>query len=224
MRKKKKAPEVEPGKIVKLWPYLVALHKDRPDVFENEEILKEVIGQPWPAIHDKTHCPNCGRGMEINIYKADIHNALFLLAMGRAVNENLKKGLPFTEANKVHAPSLEVSNTVSKRITQCDYLGFVKQPESLRRTGYWVITSWGFQALRGDPVPAWVKYWNGKLIERSNVTVTLDGMFSVHKEQVANAIARRKSVRSDHVAEIGDYDPKEWTEHAGIMEGNLFGE
>lgn len=224
MSKRKRKPELEPGKLPKLWPYLVALHKDRPEAFESPETLLEIVSQPWGALHDKTKCPNCGRGMEVNVYKADINNALFLLAMGRAVNENLEKGLPFTEANKIHAPSLPVSNTVSKRITQCDYLGFVKQPDALRRTGYWVITSWGFQALRGDPVPASVKYWNGKLIERSERTITLGAMFDVHKEEVRKAIAHSKKVRSDHVSEIGDYDPRDWAEHAGVEPGSLFGE
>lgn len=222
MRKQKRKPELEPGKLPKLWPYLVNLHKERPEAFEDPETLKEIVAQPWAALHDPTKCPNCGRGMEVNVYKADIHNALFLLAMGREVNANIEKGMSFTDANKVHAPSLRVSNTVSKRITQCDYLGFVKQPENLRRTGYWVITTWGFKALRGEPVPAWVKYWNGKLIERSEATITLGAMFDVHKEQVRKAIAHSKKVRSDHVAEIGDYDPKEWAEHAGIAEGTLF--
>ena len=165
--------------------------------------------------------------MVIQTYKADLHNALFLLAMGRAVSKNLKKGENFTEANKVHIPTLGIPDAVRKRETQCDYLGFVKQPKSLRRTGYWVITSWGFKALRNEPVPSCVKYWRGNLIERSEETITLGEMFKVHQEQIKKAAALRDSVkgkrrRADYTTLIGIYDPNEWSEFGGIQEGTLF--
>lgn len=218
---KRKKKELEEGKLPKLWPYLVQLQKEHPEAFDDPDTLRRTVSGPWAALKDPSSCPNCLRGMEIKVYKADLHNALFLLAMARAVGENMEKGMSFTEANRVHAPSLPVSNTVSKRITQCDYLGFVKQPDKLRRTGYWVITSWGWKALAGEPVPAAAKYWNGKLKERSSQTITLSEMFKVHRDLVMKAARMKKKV-NDHTAEIGEYNPKDWAPFAGYEEGQLF--
>ncbi len=221
MKKRKKA-ELEPGKLPKLWPLLVTLFNERKDAFDSPEELREIVGQYWKQIHDPTKCPNCGRGMEIKIYKADLHAALFLLAMAREVRANLEKGMSFTEANKVHVPSLPVTNAVSKHITHCDYLNFVKQSKELKGTGYWFITTWGWKALRGDRVPAHAKYWAGNLIGRSEETITLSEMFRTHRELVAKAIELRKSVRSDHRDAFRDYDPREWAPYAGNAEGSLF--
>lgn len=215
---KKQEVEYQKGKIWPIVKIALGLVRDNPELAKDEERLKSTLIANVPELQDRAHCANCGRGMKIQIYRADLHAALFLLAMARQVRENLHKGMTFTEANKVHVPSLPVTNAVSKHITHCDYLGFVKQAPELKGTGYWSITSWGWRALRGEAVPAYAKYWAGNMIGRAETeTVTLAGMFRVHKELVEKAIARRKEVRSDHRGAFADYNPAEWSEIAGYV-------
>lgn len=217
MRKQKKEIEYQQGKIWPMCKIAVGLVRDNPELMHDEKMLKAVLLENIPELKDRAHCANCGRGMKIQVYRADLHAALFLLAMGQSVSYNLTKGMDFTEANKVHVPTLNVTNAISKHITHCDYLGFVKQSELLRGTGYWSITSWGWAALRGDNVPAYAKYWAGKLIGRSEETITLAQMFKVHKNLVDRALAMRKRVRSDHRAEFATYNASDWTEIAGYV-------
>ena len=87
------------------------------------DYVRACLQSRYPALFNRKRCPNCGMSMVIQTYKADLHNALFLLAMGRAVSKNLKKGENFTEANKVHIPTLGIPDAVRKRETQCDYVG-----------------------------------------------------------------------------------------------------
>lgn len=215
---KKQKTEYQKGKIWPIVKIALGLVRDNPELGKDEELLKAALRANVPELQDATKCANCGRGMKIQVYRADLHAALFLLAMAQAVRHNLTKGMTFTEANKVHVPSLPVTNGVSKHITHCDYLGLVKQAPELKGTGYWSITSWGWRALRGDKIPAYAKYWAGNMIGRAeDETVTLAGMFKVHKDLVERAIARSKSVRSDHRAAFVDYNPGEWSEIAGYV-------
>ena len=215
---KRKETEYQKGKI---WPFVkiaLGLVRDNPELANDEERLKSTLIANIPELQDRTCCANCGRGMKIQVYRADLHAALFLLAMAREVRHNLTKGMSFTEANKVHVPSLPVTNAVSKHITHCDYLGFVKQSDTLRGTGYRSISTRGRTALRGVRVPAYAKYRAGKLIGRAeDETVTLAGMFQVHKDLVEKAIAKRGSVRSDHRGAFEDYKASDWVELAGYV-------
>lgn len=205
----------------KIWPMCkiaVGLVRDNPELFKNEDLLKHRLFENIPELRDREHCANCGRGMKIQVYRADLHAALFLLAMARMVRQNVKDGMTFTEANMVHVPSLEVTNAISKHITHCDYLGLVKQSEKMRNTGYWSITSWGWKALRGERIPAYAKYWAGKLIGRAETeTVTLAQMFKVHRDLVERAIYLRGKARSDKRQFFSDYNPSEWSEIAGYV-------
>ena len=221
MRKKQKI-EYQVGKIWPMCKIAVGLVRDNPELMNDEDGLKRALLESIPELKDKEHCANCGRGMKIQIYKADLHAALFLLAMARVVRQNLNKGMSFTDANKVHVPTLSVTNAVSKHITHCDYLGLVKQGPELRGTGYWSITTWGWKALRGERIPAYAKYWSGKLIGRAeDETVTLSQMFKVHRDLVNRAIAMRRKVRSDHRDKFSDYNPAEWSEIAGYIRSEI---
>ena len=106
--------------------------------------------------------------------------------------------------------------------TLSSYLDFVWQPKKWRNSGYWLVTRWGWKALRGDPVPRQAKYFRGELIERSAETTTLQEMFKTHQEEVDRAFARGRAVKSDYRADVAGYDPAEWAEFDGHGEGKLF--
>ena len=203
----------------KVWPMIKVacrIVQNEPDIMEDEQRFKATLAVSLPALKDKTKCPGCDRSMKITVYEADLHDALLLLAMAREVRENIRKGIKFTEANKVHLPTLKATHATIKRNTKCDYLGLVKQPKNWRGTGYWLLTRWAWKALRGEQIPKAVKYWEGQLLGRSEAQTTLGEMFDKHKELVRLAIAKRKAIKADHRAQFEDYDPKEWIDFADI--------
>lgn len=207
------------GKIPTIVDYICGLI-ERNKSTDPKYVWANLVRQ-FPELTDKTKCANCGMSMKIQVYTADLHDALLILAMAKVVKENLSKGMGFTEANKVYMPTLGVTNATLKRQTKCDYLDLVKQPEELRNTGYWVLTAWAWKALRGEAIPKQAIYWRGQLKGRSEETTTLAQMFQTHKDLVERAIARRKQVRSDYRNEFVDYKPSEWVEVSGLQQGSL---
>ncbi len=188
----------------------------------NVEQLRASLKATFPAIADPSRCPHCGASMEMKIYNADMHAGLLLFRMAKKVRENMAAGMSFTEANKVHVPTLETTDSVRHHVTIASYLNLVKQPEDWSGTGFWLITNWGWAALRGYPVPKAAKYFRGQLIERSHERTTLGQMFSAYNDKIALAVKRGKAIKADYRASVADFDPIQWTEFGGYKEGDLF--
>lgn len=205
-----KQEEYCPTKIRPLMQMVARMVQKNPDLANNMDALWASLTLSVEGLGKESECFGCGRSMKVSLYEADVLDALLVLGMAKVVQANLAKGMPFTEANKVHIPTLKMPQGVLKRQTKCDYLGFVKQQDAWRYTGYWCLTSWAWKALRGEEVPRAVKYWEGNILGRSKATTTLAQMFATHTAQVDKAIAKRKSVRADYTGHIEAYDPKEW--------------
>ena len=180
----------------------------------NLDLLHAELGIAFKGYGDRKNCFNCGRHMEIAIYTADLHDGLLLYAVARAVRENIRKGIPFTDANKIHIPTLNATDAIRKRNAKCGYLNILKQPEGMKNSGYWIITSWGWELLRGGEIPEKAYYWNGQLIRRSEEKTSLAKMFATHTETVKRALERRKEVKADHRSKYSDYNPSEWIDYA----------
>ena len=219
---RKKEEQYHPGKLNIIIQVMGRLIRDNPGIEDDRGRLMRRLQTVLPNIMDNTKCANCGTSMKIVTYTADLHDGLLILAMARKVRQNSEEGLNFTEANKVHMPTLEVSNTTSKRQTKCDYLGLIKQSEELRNTGRWVLTTWAWKLLKGEEIPRSAHYWQGQMQGRSEEATTLPQMFRTHVELVKRAIAHGRQSRSDYRGEIGDYSPSEWSEYYGTREGTLF--
>lgn len=185
-------------------------------------LLRYQLQKQFPALADKSRCPHCNANMEMKVYTANLNVALLLLAMAAQVRENIRKGMSFTEANRVHVPTLAVSDATRHAVTMASYVNLVKQPPQWAQSGHWVITNWGYKALRGEKIPKKAKYFRGELIERSEEMTDLPTMFKTHREKVEAAIARGKAVASDYRADLRSYDPIEWTEYGGQAVGSLF--
>lgn len=210
------------GRIDGLITIVAGLVAKNPLLAEDVKYLNATLRANLKDYGDPAHCYNCGRSMKVTVYTADLHDALLILAMGREVRKNLEKGIKFTDANKVHLPTLNVTNATNKRSTKCDYLGLIKQPENWRGSGYWLLTHWGWKALGGQPIPRSVRYWEGHLLSRSQETTTLPDMFKVHQDLVELAIQKQKAIKADYRAKFEDYHPWEWTEFGGyIQQENL---
>ena len=212
----KQPPEHQANKI---WPMIkiaCRIVQNEPAILDDEMRFKAMLAVSLPMLKDKTKCPGCDRSMKITIYEADLHDALLILAMARDVRENIRKGIKFTEANKVHIPTLHATQATLKRQTKCDYLGLIKQPDNWRGSGYWLLTRWAWKALRGEEIPKATKYWEGHLLGRSEAKTTLSAMFNRHKDLVQLAIAKKRAIKADYRSKFEDYDPSEWTDFVDI--------
>lgn len=219
--KKTKQTEFYGGRIKNLTETVAKLVAKDPTLADNLPRLHANLAVNLEGYGKRDKCYNCKRSMKITEYTADLHDALLILAMAREVkknrdNTNLFNG--FTEANKVHIPTLNATQATLKRQTKCDYLGLIKQPANWKGTGYWLLTKWAWKALRGEAIPKSVKYWEGNLIGRSEETTTLAEMFGTHTELVQKAIAKRNAVRADYRADYQDYNPSDWSSFGGYIQ------
>ena len=199
--------------IIKMTAYLINKNPDAGKP-ENFDFLLSSLIANIPELKDKTKCSGCGRSMKVTIYEADLLDGLLVYAMAKQVKYNLSQGIPFTEANKVHIPTLGATQGILKRQTKCDYLGIIKQPENWRGSGHWLLTGWAWKLLRGEEIPEAVKYWEGNMLARSQRTTTMEKMFGKHRELISSQIAMRKAIKSDHRTVFEDYKPSDWTEQA----------
>ena len=185
------------------------------------EYVKATLIATYPELKDRSVCANCSASMVVNEYKADILNAVLLLKCAEQVYKNMEAGKPFTEANLVHVPSLPTTDAVRRRSSQLAALNYLHQPKGKKRTGYYLITTWGWAALRGDAVPKSVHVFRGEIVKRSEETTTLAEMFRTHKDKVENAIKARKTVENDYRADVGGFNVNTWQTIAGYAQDTL---
>ncbi len=221
MRKKTKKPiEYYGGRIKGLVEMVAQMVAKDPTIAQNIELLHSTLRTQLEGYGKRDKCFNCKRSMKVTVYTADLLDALLILGMAREVRANVQnRNLfnSFTEANKVHLPTLQLTQGILKRSTKCDYLGLIKQPENWRGSGYWLLTGWAWKALRGDKIPKSVKYWEGNLIGRSEEQTTLGEMFRTHGDLVQRAIAKRKAIKADHRAKFEGYNPSDWSDLGGYI-------
>lgn len=183
--------------------------------------VRAVLQVNHPELFQKEHCANCNASMKVEVYRADVFTAILLLKTAEVVRHNVSKGMNFTEANMVHVPTLPTTDAIRHRTTIARYLNYMQQPKTKRNSGYWVITHWGWKALRGDPVPHEVKIFRKKLVERSDSTTTLAGMFRDYEGRVEQSLERRQAVENDYRADVRTYDPIEWVKLEQYAGANL---
>ena len=119
-------------------------------------------------------CPTCGAITSSYTFTFSYLDAKLLLAMANEVRS--KSGtMGFTDANKIHIPSLNVPSNVSKRMTISSKLGLIAKyiVAGHQKLGIWVITSRGWAALRGESVPAKVSVY------RKNITARYEEMTTI---------------------------------------------
>lgn len=211
-KKVKKEPEYYATKLRPILQVAMRIAQNNPRTLEDFDYMWANLVANIPELADKKNCPCCNRSMKITIYEADLLDALLILKMAEQVRTNMAQGMTFTEANKVHLPTLKASQGILKRQTKCDYLGLVKQQPNWKGSGYWLLTTWAWKAIRGQGISRAVKYWEGTLIERSVREVTLKEMFEKHKDLISAAVEKRKAIKADYRADFKDYNPMEWSD------------
>lgn len=179
--------------------------------------LRAIVANRFPALRDKTRCPNCTASMEEYMFTFDAFCAGLLISMAQCVRDRQRKSMLFTDANKVRVPDLDTSHTVKCRTTQASKLGLVAQArnrEGRRIAGTWLITSRGWSALAGAPVPKHVIVWRDQIQDRLEQTTTI-------KDALRN-FGRGRSKNKDTFLETErEYDPSQWIEYVGVHEATL---
>lgn len=196
-----------------------------PSIADNPEYLMATLSANIPDFDDITKCVNCGASMSEYLYTFTILDALLIFAMARQVARNLEKNPNFTEANKIHLPSLKDINHTSKiRQGYTGKLGLIakyKGKDGHQVRGMWVITKRGWSALRGEPVPKSVRVFRGQILDRPDDTVTLSEVFRGYTNKIEDIIGRGKMPKTDNREEVSTYDPNHWVHIAGIHQGSL---
>lgn len=140
--------------------------------------LSEHYGERW---RDKEHCINCGALMRQYTFRHTKLSCSLLRKMANEVEASMAKGKSFSEANIVHIPSTRTltSNEADAK-TILRYLGLIAKykKDKSQVKGMWVITSWGWSFLRGEPVLDEVTVWRKVIVERSQSTVTMREVFA----------------------------------------------
>lgn len=203
--------EIQPGKLGSIIRFTVSLIRRNPELAleDNYDLLKAHLRRNIPELNNREVCPNCEASMIGYTFVFDAYNAYLLMKMGEVVQSRLSAGLPFTEANKVHVPTLQASHAIKCRTTQSSKLGLIVQErnESGRRVGgTWIITRRGWQALRGEAVPKQVSVWRGKIEERCTDMTTLREALTIHRR------SPRRGPESVLSGALAEYDPSRYVE------------
>lgn len=216
--------EYHAHKVKPLLKIAVGIIKNNPLALEDLDYLYAQMQIAIPKLCDKTHCINCGAGMAEYTFEMSVLDGLLLQAMARSIKQSVSDGMPFTEANAVHVPTLHISNTLRNRTTYASKLGLIAKhigPNDKQIHGQWVITTRGWSALRGEQVPAYVKVFRGKILERTEETTSLAEIFNSYSERARSARMKQKIAGTEHVAEVDTYDYNEWVHVADYNQKTL---
>lgn len=216
--------QYQPTKLRPIIQTIARIVQKNPSIADNPDYLMATIGENIPGFHDKTKCVNCGAGMAEYLYVLGVFDAMLLYAMAKTVRRSLDEGKPFTEANVVHLPTmLDAGYTVKSRCTYGSKLGLIAKHKKDNKhvRGEWVITTRGWQALRGEPVPKAVRIFRGLILDRPEEHITLGETFRGHTTKIETSIKKGKKPRTDYRNQIEGYHPNEWVNIAGMHQGEL---
>jgi hypothetical protein len=178
--------------------------------FRLDPYSAEVLIHKWlPGLYsDPKKCPNCGAGMVEFIFSIDCLDVVLLYEMAKVVRDNVYKGQRFSEANQVHVPSLATHHSVKCRTTKCSKLGLiakVREANGRHKQGFWLITTRGWDFLKGEPVPAKVAVFRKKIIERFNEIITID-----EAKKVRYNLIKSQNKKEYIENALRDFDKSQW--------------
>lgn len=212
--------EYNQGKIKPLIKIIVSIARQFPNLLNDNERFVEEIENEIPELKDKAHCANCGASMYQYVYNLNVIDVALIIGMAKAVRKAKMGAVGFTEANRVHCPTLQVSDAVRHKTTRCAKLGLIAKylKNGKQVKGMWVITRRGFAALKGDEIPNGIIVWRGQTIERPDITTTFNQVRSRYKTKVE----KNKQSKDNYHSEVMNYDQNEWIGFDKLHDGTLF--
>lgn len=178
--------------------------------------LRHELRVAIPALKDPAHCPNCDASMSEYVQTLDIHDVGLVQSIAYLVRMREDK-MGFTEANKVRVSSENIHHTQKCRTTKCSKLGLIAKAGNAE----WSVTTRGWEAMRGMPVPKVRVTFRGQIIDRPEDVTTFAQIIGEYRSSQALKARKGKVLKHDHRRQFDDYDPSEWVEIAGNHQGNL---
>lgn len=210
--------EYNQGKIKPLIKIVAGILNAEPSLHNNHKKLIAKVEAEIPELKDKAHCANCGASMYQYVYNLNIIDIALIIGMAKAVRKAKMGDMTFTDANRIHCPTLQVSDAVRHKTTRCAKLGLIAKYKKNGKhiKGMWVITRRGFDALKGEEIPNGIIVWRGQTIERPNIMTTFDQVRSRYKTKV------EKNGQPDYHNDVINYNQNEWIGFDKLHEGELF--
>jgi hypothetical protein len=218
-RRKKQQHEYQGGRIKGLIEATAGFIARNPALATNLDLLHATLQFNIPGYGNREVCFNCGRNMQIAIVRMSPIIVLLLEAMAREVKRQTDQGVPFTQANRIHIDRLTIPTAIKKQQSNAGYLNLIKQPDGTRRSGYWVITNWGWAALRDEPFPDWAKVKDRRLHSRSETTTTFSRVRAAYAEDYGRKVERQRRFgkqvkQADFRGDLEGWEPVRWAEYA----------
>lgn len=211
-----KPSQYHPTKMKPIVQIVARLVQKNPALADDPDYLMAQIGISIPGFHNKKECINCGASMAEYLETLDVNDALLLINTAKEVRSNIALGMDFTEANKIRISSSNgITHTQKCRTTKCSKLGLLAKSGQAR----WAVTSRGWDALRGEPVPKTRTTFRGQIIERQEELTTFREVFADHRAKMVDLEKRKKATKNDYRDQTEAYDPSEWYEIAGYHDG-----
>lgn len=201
---------------------VIGMAKANPQLLDNRDLFIANLKTAMPELARKDYCPACAASMAEYTYSFDAWDAILLLRMGEVVRRRMADGMDFTVANQVRVPELEVTHAVRCRTTHASKLGLVaklRNKENKQVAGVWVITNRGWNALAGNPVPAKVKVFRGRIEERFEEKTTITAALKSHVDYVEKEFFKGRTPKQDYRQEVSEYDPRKWVEFSTHASG-----
>lgn len=191
-----------------------------------EDYCRAILSREISGLTNREVCPNCGASMAEYVFPFDTLDALLLLSMAKKIRDKRSAGISFNQANQVHVQSLQTSLAIKCRTTMCSKLGLVakvKNDNGSHARGVWLITERGWKALRGEPVPAFVKVFRGHIEERFDHTTTMQDIFIGSKDHLSKVLRDKRNIDDhyDYRSEIDNYSASDWVYITGPHQGAL---
>ncbi len=201
--KKIKQAQHQSGRIKNLVETVVHAIKQYPDMLENTDRLHALLKEKLEGYGKVENCFNCRRSMKIQVVTVNPLHTILLNAMASSVRNEVKRGVPFTQANRTHVDRLLIPTAVKKQQSNAGYLNLIKQPKDTKKSGYWVITNWGWKALAGGEVPESARVWNKDILERSTQMTTLGAVNTTYIKKMEEQRKYGKAVKqADYRSEL----------------------
>ena len=218
--------EYNPGKIKPMIKIIASIiHKEPGLLRKPSEYLIARVEEEIPELKNKTRCANCDAPMIQYSYDLNVINTSLVIIMAKEVRKRLNKGMPFTEANQVHVPTLNATDSARHKTTDCAKLGLLAKHlvDGKHERGMWVITKRGFTALKGEEVPTGYIVWRGKIIDRPGNMTTFAQVRSKYKIKVDSYIKKYNQLpKKNYHKDVIDYSVNDWIGFAGHHDGKLF--
>lgn len=159
-----------------------------------KKTLEQVLALEQEAQAHDGNCSHCGNKISIYRHRPNTHHAKLLKAMADHVKE--------TGINKINFDALAGAFSIKSQRTKMRQHGLIaKYKEDGKHVpNTWLITTKGYDFLRGRPIPAIVIVYDNQVIGHGDDTITINDLLDAPDQFEASSITEpeAKAYRDIH--------------------------